>query len=129
MKRVLLWIALSGLLLFMGFAVLTFSSIYRDVKGITITAKAGYQGDAVQALIELVKSDNLGFEKKNTAIWAIGQYADPSALPFLEKLNSATPEDSVPFNRSSGLSKREIEKAIKWCREGNWTSWMYKKLK
>lgn len=90
---------------------------------------AEFSGDAIKALESLIQSDQYNYEEKNMAIWALGQFADPEALPFLVKLSSETEDDSVPFDRSSGVSKYEIEKAIKWCRKGNLTSWMYKKLK
>jgi len=128
MKRLFLWLALAGLALFLGFAVYTFSSIFKGVEGITNTAKSEFQGDAVHALIDLVQSDAYGYEEKNQAIWAIGQYADSSALPFLEKINPET-LDNIPFDRKSGLSNKEIERAIKWCTKGNCTSWMYRKIK
>jgi len=128
MKRIIIWIALLGLVIFLGIAALTFSSIYKSVERITTNAKSEFQGDAVHALIDLVNSDKYGFEEKNSAIWALGQLADPSALPFLEKINPEI-EDSIPFDRTSGLSKKEIERAIKWCTKGNSTSWMYRKIR
>lgn len=51
-------------------------------------------------------SENHSFEEKNSAVWALGQFADQKALPFLH----------------------EIEKAIKWCKRGNLTSWMYRNI-
>ena len=129
MKRVFFWVALVGLALFLGFAVYTFSSIYKGVERITNTAKTEFNGDAIHSLIDLVQSENYDFKEKNQAIWAIGQYADPSALPILEKLNSETAVDGIPFDRKSGFSKKEIERAIKWCTKGNCTSWMYRKIK
>ena len=126
MKKVLFWIMISVLVLVLGFVAYTFSSIYKGLERITNTAKAEFHGDAVYALMELVKSDAYGFEEKNQAIWAIGQYADKSALPFLELINPET-VDSIPFDRKSGLSKREIERAKRWCTKGNCTSWMYRK--
>lgn len=66
---------------------------------------------------------------KRIIIRALGQLADPQALPFLELLNAELKGDPVPFDRSSGLSKYELEKAVKWCNKGNLTSWMYKKIK
>ena len=129
MKKILFWIVVPGVVVFLGFAVYTFSSIYKSVERITNTAKTEFHGDAVHSLIDLVSSDNHDFEEKNQAIWAIGQYADSSALPFLEKLNSEKGGDSSPLDRRSGFSKKEIERAIKWCTKGNCTSWMYRKIK
>lgn len=129
MKGIILWILVAGLAILLGSACYTFNRIYRQVDRITGLAKKEYPGNAVEALGSLIASDACGFEEKNTAIWALGQLADPEALPLLEELNSVTQDDSVPFDRSSGLSKYEIEKAIKWCRKGNLTSWMYKKIR
>ena len=129
MKRIILWILVAGMVFLLGSACYTFNRIYRQVDRITDLAKKEFPGNAVEALGSLIASDAHGFEEKNTAIWALGQLADPEALPVLEKLNSETQDDSVPFDRSSGLSKYEIEKAIKWCRKGNLTSWMYKKIR
>lgn len=129
MKRIILWILVAGLAILLGSACYTFTRIYRQVERITGLAKKEFPGNAVEALGSLITSDTYGFEEKNTAIWALGQLADPEALPVLENLNSVTQDDSVPFDRSGGLSKYEIEKAIKWCRKGNLTSWMYKKIR
>jgi hypothetical protein len=129
MKRIILWILLAGLAILLGSACYTFNRIYRQVDMITTLAKKEFPGNAVEALGGLIASDAYGFEEKNTAIWALGQLADPEALPVLETLNSVAEDDSVPFDRSSGLSKYEIEKAIKWCRKGNLTSWMYNKIR
>jgi len=129
MKRIIIWIIVAGFVILLGTAGYTFNQIYRQVTRITEVAKSEFSGDAVEALSSLIESDAYGFEDKNTAIWALGQLADPEALPFLEKLNSETEEDIIPFDRSSGLSKYEIEKAIKWCQKGNLTSWMYGKIR
>jgi len=127
MRRIILWIIVASLVIFIGSACYTFNVIYRQVYRITSAAKSEFSGDAIQALSSLIESHNHGFEEKNTAIWALGQLADPKALPFLEKLNAEAGAHAVPFDRSGGLSKYEIEKAIKWCRKGNLTSWMYRK--
>jgi hypothetical protein len=129
MKRIILWTIVALLAILLGTVCYTFNQIYRQVNRITAIAKSEFPGEAVEALSSLIESDLHGFEQKNTAIWALGQLADPEALPLLEQLDAETPEDSVPFDRSGGLSKYEIEKAIKWCTKGNLTSWMYTKIK
>ena len=128
MKRIFLWILAAILVIMLGSAMYTFNQIYRQVNRITEKAKSEFSGDAIGALSSLIVSEGFAYEEKNTAIWALGQFADPEALPFLEKLNAETAEQPVPFDRSGGLSKYEIEKAIKWCKKGNLTSWMYRKL-
>jgi hypothetical protein len=129
MKRVFLWALVAGFVILAGAAGFTYHQIYKGVARITEQARSSFPGDAVEALSTFILSDSLDFEDKNAAIWALGQFADPEALPFLEKLNSEIEEQAVPFDRSGGLSKYEIEKAIKWCRKGNLTSWMYGKIK
>jgi hypothetical protein len=129
MKRVFLWALVAGFLLLAATATYTFRQIYKGVAGITEQAKSAFPGDAVESLSSFILSDSQSFEDKNTAIWVLGQLADPEAIPFLEELNSEIAEQSVPFDRSGGLSKYEIEKAIKWCNKGNLTSWMYRKIK
>ena len=128
MKRIIIWTLVAALLILLGSAAYTFIMIHKQVYRVTEIARQEFGGNAVEALSSLIGSDAHGFEEKNTAIWALGQLADPEALPFLELLNSELEGDPVPFDRSSGLSKYELEKAIKWCKKGNLTSWMYKKI-
>mgnify|MGYP001816007843 CR=1 FL=1 len=129
MKRIFLWALVAGFVILAGTAGFTFHQIYQGVAGITEQATSAFPGDAVEALSAFILSDSQSYEDKNTAIWALGQFADPDAIPFLEKLNAGMAEQPVPFDRSGGLSKYEIEKAIKWCKKGNLTSWMYRKIK
>ena len=127
MKKTFLVILGTGLILFCVFVIYTFSTIHRQVEEITMIAVNEYKLDAIESLTRLVKSENHSFKDKNSAIWALGQFADQRALPFLEELYSQTAENS-PCSRNNELCKYEIEKAIKWCMNGNWTSWMYKKI-
>jgi len=128
MKRIILWAIVTGFVILAGTASYTFHQVYKGVARITEQAKAEFSGDAVEALTSLIKSEAYNYEEKNNAIWALGQLADPKALPFLEELMNEA-EDRTPFDRSSGLSKYEVEKAIKWCKKGNLTSWMYRKIR
>ena len=128
MKRIIIWTIVVALLILLGSGTYTFRIIYKQVNRITEIAMQEFEGNAVEALSSLIGSDTHNFEEKNTAVWALGQLADPEALPFLELLNSELDGDPVPFDRSSGLSKYELEKAIKWCKKGNLTSWMYRNI-
>jgi len=76
-------------------------------------------------LIELIKSENHSFKEKNNAVWALGQLADKQALSFLNDIVK-TASDEKPCNPDKYLCRYEVEKAIKWCTQGNITSWMYK---
>lgn len=128
MKKTVIWILVTGLILFCGITIITFLLIHRQVDRITTIAVSEFKKDAVESLTDLIKAENHSFTEKNFAIWAIGQFADRKALPFLEKLNAET-GDKSPCDRKNELCKKEIEKAIKWCRNGNLTSWMYEKQK
>lgn len=122
------WVVLiAGFAIFSIVAVFTFTNIHRQVEEITMVAVTAYNLNAIESLTKLIESKDHLFEEKNSAIWALGQFADPRALPFLEALNGQTVEKS-PCNRNTDLCKGEIEKAMKWCRNGNLTSWMYRHI-
>lgn len=97
-------------------------SIRSSVKIACFEAINIFEGDCVEALIQITQSDNHDYEQRNHAIWALGQLADDRALPFLEELLKESTEDGC---YSGGICRIEVEKAIKWCSEGNITSWMY----
>jgi hypothetical protein len=101
-----------------------FCWIYSDVKKICIEAKNQFNGDCISSLILVIESKDTSYLQKNNAVWAIGQLADPKALPVLnqarEKAKCGKP---CPLNKY--FCRYEIDKAIKWCSKGNITSWMY----
>ncbi|MFA6602581.1 MAG: hypothetical protein WCT01_02135 [Candidatus Shapirobacteria bacterium] len=84
-------------------------------------------GDCVVGLISKVEDSSLSFGERNRAIWALGQLADKRALPTLNKYFKGVPLRRELPERE--LSQYELEKAIKWCTEGNVTSWMYFKYR
>ena len=128
MKKILIWTLTAGCLVFCGVLIYVFTVIYREVDRISGIAKTEFKENSVESLIKLIESNDHCFAEKNTAIWALGQFADEKALPFLEMLDlEAVPDD--PCNRQKVLCKREVQRAIKWCSMGNATSWMYKKIK
>jgi len=115
----------SGLLILLTLFSLGFSKIHAGVKSACIQAKQKHDGDCVESLIAFIKSETSTLREKNRAIWALGQLADKKALPFLEEMNESIPP-KTPCNHDEQICQYEIEKAIKWCRQGNLTSWMYK---
>lgn len=112
--------------LFIIFAITSFYRIYSGVKSNCLKARKEFGGECWEALTKVIQSENHNFRERNSAIWALGQIADKESLPFLEDINRSSPEGKC--NHEKFLCKYEVEKAIKWCREGNVTSWMYKKL-
>lgn len=116
-----------GLLSIIFAVTASFYRIYSGVKTNCLKAKEEFGGECQEALIKLIKAENHSFQERNSAVWALGQLADKKALLFLEDLNKSLPvQDKCRYKEY--LCKYEIEKAIKWSREGNVTSWMYKKL-
>lgn len=128
MKRIIIWILIAGFIVFCGLTITTALVIYHQVKEISGIAKAEFKENSVESLIKLIESDSHGFAEKNTAIWALGQFADKNAIPFLEELEVLA-DQNEPCNRQTVLCKEEIQRAIKWCKKGNATSWMYRKIK
>ena len=108
----------------LAFAGMTGSQLHSSVKSICLIAKNEFKKDCVSSLIETVKSEKFLFRDRNRAIWALGQIADSKALPFLTELNRSLQDRKT--DGEHGLSKFEVEKAIKWCMKGNLTSWMYR---
>ena len=106
----------------------SFFGIYNTVRKTCDFAKEKNQGKCQTALASVLKDEEVTPKEKNDAIWALGQMAEPESLPALEKIYvGKVPEGREPLNEV--VSQYEIEKAIRWVKNGNWTSWMYGRLK
>lgn len=112
----------------MFFAASGFFTIYSQVKRVCTLAMTNFKKDCGESLILVLGSVEYNFRAKNSAVWALGQLADKSALPTLRELDS-TLTDSRKCRSETTICKYEVEKAIKWCEKGNVTSWMYKNVK
>lgn len=73
------------------------------------SAMAQFDGDRIEALIELVDCENCILEDRNHAVWALGQLKDKRALPILYKYRTGKPCD-----HSRQICQYEISKAIRW---------------
>lgn len=103
-------------------------SIYYTVWKTCDSAKEKHGGNCQSALVKVLEDEKAGPKEKNDAIWALGQMADPESLSALEKIYAGkVPEGREPLNEV--ISQYEIEKAIRWVKNGNATSWMYGCLK
>jgi HEAT repeat protein len=123
-KRRAPFFIIAGLLIFIFTLAYSLSQIHKDVKVACLKAKALYAQDCVDSLIKFVQSDENSYRLRNTAIWALGQIADKKSLPYLQELNQSLPEQTK-CSYDNYLCKYEAQKAIKWCEQGNLTSWMY----
>lgn len=123
-KNILLWLlaAVGGLLA--GLFIVSGISIGTGVKKIANEAQAIYQEGQVDSLIHLMDDKNLPMDKRNQAVWALGQLANSKALPFLKKHYTGEPCDHARF-----LCQYELKKAIKHCRgDLNITAWMWRRF-
>ncbi|HLD11298.1 MAG TPA: HEAT repeat domain-containing protein [Patescibacteria group bacterium] len=123
-KRLLLLLTFTCLLVISGIFYSLFI-IQKDVKAACLKAKTFYQKGCVESLIQAVQSDDYSYREKNTAVWALGQIADKKALPFLTELASSLPEQER-CHYDEFICAYEVQKAIKWCTQGNVTNWMYR---
>lgn len=103
-------------------------SIYYTVWNTCNSAKEKHQGKCQMALVAVLDDEKATPKEKNDAIWALGQMAEPESLPALEKIYvGKVPEGREPLDEV--VSQYEIEKAIRWVKNGNAFSWMYGSLK
>ena len=121
--RVIILILGGILLAFLAFVAVTYMFIFSSVRDKCNEAISDYQKDCVDSLVLVLESETKNYKEKNDAIWALGQIADERALPALEKLQTGNMPEREPLD--STISQYEIEKAIRWINQGNWTSWMY----
>ena len=78
-------------LLFVGYLCICFS-IRHSVKEISAQAVKEYPGDRVEALMTYVESANHALrQRRNRAVWALGQIGDSRALPALEEFRTGRP--------------------------------------
>ena len=108
--RVLLsWL---GLLVAAGLCFLL-SCIGWEVRRVSNDAMVQFGGDRVTALTRLVDAQAVPLNRKNDAVWALGQMGDGRALPVLEKWYTGG-----PCNHDSTVCQYELKKAIAKCRGG-----------
>jgi hypothetical protein len=69
-----------------------------------------FGGDEVSALCALVQSDSHTLRRRDEAVYALGQLADPRALATLERY-----ETGRPCDHEHGLCQYELRKAIDRC--------------
>ena len=101
-----------------------FWQLQTPVKSRCAQAQEEFGGDCVDALIEVLESDDHSYLRKNRAVWVLGQLADERALPVLRGLQTGVPCQR-PCRKSTHQCQYELEKAIKWCEKGTlFSRWM-----
>jgi uncharacterized protein YjiS (DUF1127 family) len=77
------------------------------VNSVAAAAKAQYEGDRVETLIQYMEDPNQSWRDRNRAVWALGQLGDSQALPAVKSHFTGG-----PCNHTSALCQHELEKAI-----------------
>ena len=67
-----------------GFAALLWT-IHSSAHSYASVAQQQYAGDEVEALIRAVTDEHRTLRERNHAVWALGQFRDPRALPVLRR--------------------------------------------
>ncbi len=77
------------------------------VREIGESAQRAFGGERVDALIATASSVEVALEKRNRAVWALGEIRDPRALAVLQQL-----EVQEECNHTKLVCQREVRKAI-----------------
>lgn len=101
--------------------------IFSTVRTVALEAQATYSGDPVVALIALVEDETAPFDKRNSAIWALGQIGDKQALPVLQELDTHEVQ-SAPYDSTAYIVQYSLDKALKQMNGISLTRWMYRWL-
>ncbi len=109
-KRKLFFGALVGISLITFMFIVTCTLIGLDVNQRCDIAQDRYEGDCVEALISYLEDENNSYKSRNSAIWALGQFGDPRALPALENLYTGNIPNREPLSET--ISQYELKKAI-----------------
>ncbi len=124
--KIVLWVfGIIVAILIIGTSILEYS-MYSSAKAITTEAKSEFKSDSIQSLINYINSPNHTLKEKNSAVWALGQFADKKAVPFLTKLSEElTGSDGEELSHNKYICRYEVDKALRWCKEGNILKFMY----
>jgi hypothetical protein len=115
-RRLIIYSFLIGAgVMFLGL-VITCTWIGYGVKENCQEAQEQYEGDCVEALVQLVEDESNPYGERNSAVWSLGQLGDPRALPALERLYTGEIPDREPWDDT--LSQYELKKALKLLRGG-----------
>ncbi len=110
LKRLFFYSVAAIFVVFLLFFLITCIQIGSDAKDQCQKAKAKYDGNCTQALIDLLNDENQSFKARNSAIWALGQLGDNRALPVLQNYYAGNIPAREPINEV--ISQRELKKAI-----------------
>jgi hypothetical protein len=111
-KNLILCIIGGGAVFFLFTFFVSANLIGEHVNNQCKIAQEKYGEDCVNALIKLIEDDTTNYGEKNSAVWALGQMGDKTALPFLQKYYTGyNNKEKTKWNES--LSQYELYKAVK----------------
>ena len=110
LKRLFFYTIVAIFIVFILFFLLTCTQIGDSVQTQCQKAKAEYNGDCTEALIDILNDENQSFKTRNAAIWALGQLGDNHALPVLQSYYTGNISSKEPINEV--ISQHELKKAI-----------------
>lgn len=116
---VILVLLLAGLFHLIPVVRRSVEKIDTEVKEACSEVGASDEESCVEELVSLLESGRGSFEKRNRAIWALGQLAEPRALRALEALRTGIP-CKTPCRKDDHICQYELDKAIRWCRGEAW---------
>ena len=121
MKRIIIIIGASLVIIFICAVAIIMVSINRGVKERIDIAQEKYQGNAEDALIAyLSDTTNSPWDRTDVAIWTLGQIQSQKALPILKEMYNSDPEGNTCHGRHDKvLCQYGIYKAIRAI-ESNW---------
>ena len=104
MKRVIIIIAASLAVVFIGGVAIIMLSISHGIKERIGIAQEKYQGNAEDALIAyLSDTTNSPQDRSDVAIWTLGQIQSRKALPILEAMYNSDPEGKTCHGRHDSV--------------------------
>ena len=108
-------------ILVFGTGFLVSSLVIKDsVRERCYEATNQYEGDCVEALIQVVDGDMNSYSERNRAIWTLGQIGDDRGgrvKGVIEKYYTGEIPEREPYDK--GLNQYEMKKALKLL-DGGW---------
>jgi len=93
------------------FLIVTTLLIRSEVNKNCHAAISKYEGDCVEALIQMLDNQENSFKQRNDSIWTLGQIGDSRALEILQKHYTGIIPNREKYDES--LSQYEMKKALK----------------
>jgi hypothetical protein len=102
---------------FVGMSALLLAALHVisvEVRSACVSAQTEFEGDCVVALSQVAVSPDHSYQKRNRAIWALGEIGDSRAIPILENLSTGEPHPPH-CNIKHGICEYGVSKSIQLC--------------